>query len=85
MRKPILKRLTEQLIKKGVINAPQVARDHLTKCGHLIPGTTRMTPHGIERTNMGAKGRAIDRASQRSGRPLSDYIYSSKLNRARLK
>lgn len=82
---PILNRLTQQLYKKGVTDARKVAIETLTKSGSLIPGTTKMTPLGIKRTEMGAAGRAIDRASARSGKPASAYVYSKKTNRATLK
>jgi len=81
----ILSRLTKQLKAKGVENARQVAIETLTKSGSLIPGTTKMTATGIKRSEMGAAGRAIDRASKLSGKPASAYVYSKKLNRARLK
>lgn len=84
-KKPILRRLTEQLTKKGVADARNVAIETLTKSGSLIPGTTEMTALGIKRTEMGAAGRAIDRAAKASGRHPSEFVYSKKNNRARLK
>ncbi len=44
-----------------------------------------LTARGEERQEMKAAGRAIDRAASESGRPKSDYVYSSKTNRATLK
>lgn len=83
--KPILNRLTEQLKRKGVLDARKVAIETLTRSGSLIPGTTKMTEQGIKRTEMGAAGRAIDRASKLSGKPAAAYVYSKKTNRATLK
>jgi hypothetical protein len=80
------KRLTRQLITKGMSprQARKVAVQTLIKSGSLdVQGN--LTRKGIERTQMGAKGRAISREAERSGRSVSDYVYSSKTNRATLR
>jgi len=80
------RRLTRQLIAKGhpKLQARQITVETLVKSGSMKPDGT-LTAKGIERTQMGAKGRAIDRAAQLSGRSVSDYVYSSKTNRATLR
>jgi hypothetical protein len=82
--KSILKRLTEQLEKKGmpVGEAVAVATKKLQAAGDIKKGSTKETPKGKTRTAMGAAGRAKDRASKKSGTPVSGYKYSTKTNRA---
>lgn len=86
MPERIDRRLTRQLQIKGFnkIQARTIAVETLVRSGSLNKDGT-LTAKGIERTNMGAKGRAIDRAAQASGRSVSDYKYSSKTNRATLR
>jgi len=83
----IFDRLKDQLIKKGMNKreARETATRTLQNSGSLYRGTETLTPKGIKRTNMGAAGRAIDRAAKLSGRSKDDYVYSSKTNRATLK
>jgi len=84
---PLLRRLEAQLEKKGMSEerAAAVALHTLRETGSIRQGSLELTRHGEERQAMGAAGRAIDRAAQESGRPKSDYVYSSKTNRATLK
>lgn len=83
----ILTRLRKQLEAKGMSydKAHSLAVETLQNSGSLYRGTETLTPKGIERTRMGAAGRAIDREVQRSGRPASDYKYNPRTNRATLK
>lgn len=45
----------------------------------------KLTAEGKKRDAMTAGERAKDRASKRSGRPVSDYKYDVKTNRATIK
>jgi hypothetical protein len=45
----------------------------------------QLTAKGQARNAMTAEERAINRATKRSGRPASDYVYNRKTNRAVLK
>lgn len=88
MAKNILDRLKEQLVNDRGMSKAQahdVAVTTLTLSGSVQPGSTRLTPKGVERSEMGAKGRAIDRAATRSGHDPSEFVYSSKTNRATLR
>lgn len=84
---PLLKRLESQLEKKGMPEerAAAVALRTLRATGSIAPDSYDLTRRGEERQEMGAAGRAIDRAASESGRPKSEYVYSSKTNRATLK
>ena len=84
---PLLRRLESQLEKKGMPEerAAAVALRTLRATGSIEPDSYDLTRRGEERQEMGAAGRAIDRAASESGRPKSDYVYSSKTNRATLK
>ena len=89
MAQPIRDRLVGQLLRKGML-APQanaIATATLQKAGDLKKGSTKMTAKGKQRSQMGADGRAKDRAAKASGsgHKASDYTYSSKTNRATLK
>jgi hypothetical protein len=86
MSTPLLKRLTQQLTDQGGIKDPEgLARSLLIKRGHMTEKGT-LTSEGEKRQEMGADGRAIDRAVGRSsGHKAKDYTYSSKTNRATLK
>lgn len=83
----ILKRLVTQLERQGMPTgmANAVARKRLQESGILRKGSDELTAYGKKRQAMGAAGRAKSRAAKKSGRPESDYVYSSKTNRARLK
>jgi len=85
-KKPITKRLVEQLKAKGmpegkahaVANKKMQAAGNITKSG-------KETKKGKKRTKMGAAGRAKDRAAKSSGKKASDYTYNQMNNTARLK
>lgn len=83
----ILDRLVKQLKAKGMptSNAYAVATSTLQRAGDLKKGSTEPTPKGIKRGEMGAAGRAKDRASKTSGHKASEFTYSKKTNRATLK
>jgi hypothetical protein len=87
MAKPILQRLTEQLMAKGMPKgqAVAVATKKMQEAGNLKPGTTKMTAKGKKRSAMGASGRAKDRAAKSSGRKPGDFTYNQLNNTARLK
>jgi hypothetical protein len=53
--------------------------------GHVRRDSEELTPEGRERDQMGAAGRAIDRAAKASGRPHQQYAYDARTNRAVLK
>jgi len=61
------------------------ALDILTKRGHVVKGTSKLTPTGIIRNNMTASERAIERASRASGKFTGMYEYNPKTNRATIK
>lgn len=83
----IVKRLRSQLQAKGMNpgQAAAVANKTLQNSGVLKSGSMTLTDKGKKRQKMGAAGRAKDRASERSGKSVKDYIYSKKTNRATLK
>ena len=87
MPQPILDRLTSQLKAKGMdtAKARAVAIATLQKSGVLHKGTTILTDKGIHRQNMGAAGRAKDRAAKANGGRPDDYVYDSKTNIAHKK
>jgi len=86
MAKNIVKRLTEQLqakgMSKGMANA--VASKKMTEAGNTTKAG-KLTKKGKKRTEMGAAGRAKDRAAKTAGKEVKDFKYSSKTNRATLK
>lgn len=84
---PLLNRLVAQLEKKGMpeAKAEVVAIATLRDSGSMRQDSLDLTKKGEQRQDMGAAGRAIDRAASESGRPKSEYVYSSKTNRATLK
>ena len=86
MSKPIEQRLREQLRKKGMSPeyAAATARKAMMKAGNVKPDGT-MTKQGETRSQMGAAGRAKDRAAKAAGRSPQDYTYNQLANRARLK
>lgn len=83
----IMERLVSQLQAKGMpkSEAYAVATKTLQKSGSLKPGTQELTSKGNTRSDMGAAGRAKDRAAKANGGKASDYVYSSKTNRANRK
>ena len=80
----ILERLVEQLMAKGhsKSSAYAIATSTLQKSGSLKKGTNEATAKGKKRGEMGAAGRAKDRAAKESGGKPSDYKYSKRTNRA---
>jgi len=88
MPKPkILTRLIGQLEAKGMSagQATAVAISSLRKSGNLKANSIEPTKQGIARGNMTPGERAKDRAHKESGRPMSDYKYNAKTNKATLK
>lgn len=88
MAKPkILSRLEGQLEAKGMApgKAAAIAISTLQRAGDLKKGSTEATPKGIQRGEMGAAGRAKDRAAKASGHKPGAFSYSKKTNRATLK
>jgi hypothetical protein len=83
----ILKRLESQLADKGFSagSAAAIARSTLQKSGSLKKGSQKLTKKGKKRQNMGAAGRAKDRAAKRSGRKPSEYKYNPRNNQATLR
>lgn len=83
----ILERLVQQLEAKGKDkgSAFAIATSQLQKTGSLKKGTQELTAKGEQRSAMGAEGRAKDRAAKRLDRPTSDFVYSKRTNRARVK
>lgn len=86
MTPKIITRLTQQLAARGVKNAAEAAREHLTRSGILRPGTDTLTFYGEQREKLGPAGRAKDRAAHYSRKHSpDDYTYNPKTNRATLK
>ena len=87
MAKPVNERLTEQLLRLGMPKAKAyaVATSQMQKAGNLKPGTTQLTAQGKKRSEMGAAGRAKDRAAKESGKSPNAYKYNPRTNRATLK
>ena len=81
--KSLPKRLTRQLASKGVDDAKSVAYALLTKRGHMKDG--KLTDEGKKREDLGAAGRAKDRAAKRSDGSPDDFKYNPKTNQARKK
>jgi hypothetical protein len=77
-------RLTRQLAAKGNDNAAEMAHTILVERGHISADGT-LTAEGKKRQDLGAEGRAKDRASKASGHRPSDFKYDPKTNRATLK
>jgi hypothetical protein len=86
MAKPIKQRLVEQLKAKGHPEkaAQAIAQSHLHKTGSVTK-SGEMTAKGRERSEMGAAGRAKDRAARAHGGKPSDYVYNPQINSARRK
>lgn len=84
----ILERLVGQLQAKGMPKAKAyaVATSQMQKAGNLKKGTQTLTAKGAKRQEMGAAGRAKDRAAKASGNhKASEYAYNPRTNRATLK
>jgi hypothetical protein len=81
---PLLRRLTEQLRDAGRTDPRTLAMSLLVDRGH-IDGDGRLTVEGQRRQDMGAAGRAKDRAARQAGRDPSSYRYDPATNRARLR
>lgn len=83
----ILERLVKQLQAKGKSksSAFAIATSTLQKAGDLKKGSNKPTPKGTKRGAMTPSERAKDRASRRSKRKPSDYMYAKSTNRATLK
>lgn len=82
---PLLKRLTEQLAAGGHKDAEGMASALLIDRGHMNKDGS-LTEAGQKRSDMGAAGRAIDRATKYNpGHKTKEYAYSPKTNRATLK
>jgi hypothetical protein len=83
----ILDRLVKQLEAKGMpeSKAFAVANSQLQKSGIFKPGSQQLTAKGKKRQEMGAAGRAKDRAAKAGGHKASEYKYNPKTNRATLK
>lgn len=83
----ILERLVSQLEAKGKTkqSAFAIATSTLQKSGSLKRGSQELTPKGKARSEMGAAGRAKDRAAAVSNHKASEYTYNQMKNTARLK
>lgn len=83
----ILERLVSQLQAKGMPKAKAfaVATKKLQESGSLKPDSQKLTSQGKKRSEMGAAGRAKDRAAKKAGRKASDYTYNQMANTARLR
>ena len=73
-------RLANQLASRGVSNSQNVADNLLEKRGHMKNG--KLTKEGKVRQQLGAAGRAKDRAAKYSGGKSSDFKYNPNTNRA---
>lgn len=80
----LLDRLAQQLADAGRASPREMARDILMERGHLDKDG-KLTPAGQARQDLGAAGRAKDRASRQSGRPSHQYAYNPRTNRATLR
>ena len=66
------------------VGSRDMAIEILKKRGHMT-ASGQLTAAGRARDNMTAEQRAKDRASKRSGKPVSAFNYNSRTNRATLK
>lgn len=87
MHLPLIERLAEQLKDSGTpaADARNMALSILRDRGHVHPNSETLTAEGARRDQMGAAGRAIDRAAKRSGKPASAFKYNAFNNSATLK
>ena len=81
----LLERTVQQLEAKGMpkSKAFAIATKTHQKAGNLKAGSQDLTAKGAKRQEMGAEGRAKDRAAKYNGGKPSDYSYSKQTNRAR--
>lgn len=79
MADKLLNRLASQVGDKGMAIAL------LKKRGDMKRGSTELTVKGKKREDLGAAGRAKDRAAKASGKSAKDYAYDPKTNAAKLK
>ena len=77
-RNSLVDRLSAQVGSKSFALALLKKRGDLTPSGEL-------TAKGMQRNKMTAEERAIDRASEESGRSASEYTYDPTNNRATLR
>lgn len=66
------------------VGSRDMAIEILKKRGHMT-ASGQLTAAGRARDNMTAEQRAKDRASKRSGKPVSAFNYNPRTNRAVLK
>lgn len=87
MHLPLIDRLAEQLKDSGTDprEARNMALSILRDRGHVRRDSEELTPEGRQRDQLGAAGRAIDRAAKASGKPQHHYTYDARTNRAVLK
>lgn len=78
-RGQLVNRLTAQVGNRGL------AIELLKKRGHLKADGRTLTEEGKRRNAMTASERAKDRASKRTGRPASEFVYDRRTNVARKK
>lgn len=77
---PLAERLKRQLAAKGNKDAESMAYGILNKRGDMHG--QKLTPKGKARQDLGAAGRAKDRAAKASGGDPREYGYDKKTNRA---
>jgi hypothetical protein len=78
-------RLTRQLAAKGTHDAKGLAHSLLIQRGHIKPDGT-LTDAGRARQELGAAGRAKDRATRyNSNHTAEDYAYNKRTNSVKLK
>jgi len=65
-------------------DAEEIALKTLIERGHLTPDG-QLTQSGQARQDLGAAGRAKDRAARMAGRQASEYAYNPRTNRATLR
>jgi hypothetical protein len=75
----LIDRLTAQVGDRGL------AINILRKRGHIEPHSEQLTTEGRDRDNLGAEGRAKDRAVKAGGGAPLDYVYDYDTNRTRKK
>jgi hypothetical protein len=78
-RGQLVNRLTAQVGGRGL------AIEILKKRGHLKADGRTLTEEGKRRNAMTASERAKDRASKRTGLPVSEFVYDRRTNKARKK
>lgn len=85
MTPQILDRLVSQLRAQGKSesDAFAIAKSALIKSWNLDE-SGNVTQKWIIRWSMSPAERAIDRASKKSGRPKSDYVYDARTNTAHI-